>query len=203
MNCARPIKQQVHRRHATTNGTFAGANNERASERASDAIRRGPRPCPCMSTCVAFTSFPAARPSPRTRTARHKESVASPARTHSGPHSSPRSLPGILRICQEREACCPWPLLSERCRAARGTAWLACELGARERPAEDADSDATHQKIEDVRLRDGSRDVVPLQGPPLALLRVHPRPQRELEDEELARLLVRTATEMAASAMRT
>merc|ERR1719502_1684219 len=44
------------------------------------------------------------------------------------------------------------------------------------------------QKVENVRLRDSGRDVVPLQGSPLALLRVHPRPQRELQNEELAGL---------------
>jgi hypothetical protein len=45
-----------------------------------------------------------------------------------------------------------------------------------------------HQEVKDVRLRDGSCDVVPLQRPPLVLLRVDPRAQRELQNEHLARL---------------
>mmetsp|Transcript_73428 Transcript_73428/g.177638 ORF Transcript_73428/g.177638 Transcript_73428/m.177638 type:complete len:307 (-) Transcript_73428:42-962(-) len=45
-----------------------------------------------------------------------------------------------------------------------------------------------HEEIENIRLRDRRRDVVPLQRPPFVLLAVDPRPQRELEDEHLARL---------------
>jgi len=47
---------------------------------------------------------------------------------------------------------------------------------------------SAHQEVEDVGARDGCSDVIPLQRPPLVLLRVRPRPVRQLQDEHLARL---------------
>ena len=50
-------------------------------------------------------------------------------------------------------------------------------------------TDEAHQEIEDVGTSDGGGNVVALQRAALVLLRVVPRPQCQLQNEHLARLL--------------
>mmetsp|Transcript_48 Transcript_48/g.79 ORF Transcript_48/g.79 Transcript_48/m.79 type:complete len:222 (-) Transcript_48:26-691(-) len=45
-----------------------------------------------------------------------------------------------------------------------------------------------HQKVKNVRFRDGGRNIVTLQGSPLVLLGMAPGPQRQLQNKHLARL---------------
>ena len=45
-----------------------------------------------------------------------------------------------------------------------------------------------HKKVENIRIPNGCLNILLLQRPPLILLRIAPRAQRELQDEHLARL---------------